>query len=53
MLILATNILSNMNQWFMQLAKLFNKTAEVCEGQQWDVDFETRVDVTIRNTLKD
>jgi geranylgeranyl diphosphate synthase type II len=27
MLILATNILSNMNQWFMQLAKLFNKTA--------------------------
>jgi geranylgeranyl diphosphate synthase type II len=30
---------------------LFSKTAlEVCEGQQWDVDFETRDDVTIPNT---
>jgi hypothetical protein len=30
------------------MAKLFSKTAlEVCEGQQWDVDFETRDDVTI------
>src|SRR6478609_4172265 len=28
---------------FRDLAKLFSKTAlEVCEGQQWDVDFETR-----------
>ena len=28
--------------------KLFNKTAlEVCEGQQYDMDFETRRDVTI------
>src|SRR5690606_12259346 len=26
---------------FSELAKLFSKTAlEVCEGQQWDVDFE-------------
>ncbi|WP_010177251.1 polyprenyl synthetase family protein [Aquimarina agarilytica] len=32
---------------FLQLAKLFSKTAlEVCEGQQYDVDFETRSDVT-------
>lgn len=31
---------------FRDLAKLFSKTAlEVCEGQQWDVDFETRDDV--------
>jgi len=38
---------------FMQLAKLFSKTAlEVCEGQQWDVDFETRDDVTIAEYLK-
>ncbi|NRS89705.1 geranylgeranyl diphosphate synthase type II [Flavobacterium sp. 7E] len=38
---------------FMQLAKLFSKTAlEVCEGQQWDVDFETRNDVTIEEYLK-
>jgi len=31
----------------LSLLKLFNKTAlEVCEGQQYDVDFETRTDVT-------
>ena len=35
------------------LFKLFNKTAiEVCEGQQYDVDFETRSDVTIPEYLK-
>lgn len=33
---------------FRKLAKLFSKTAlRVCEGQQMDVDFETRQDVTI------
>ena len=33
---------------FQKLAKLFSKTAlEVCDGQQLDVDFETREDVTI------
>ncbi len=38
---------------FRELAKLFSKTAlEVCEGQQWDVDFETRIDVTIPEYLK-
>ena len=38
---------------FSHLAKLFSKTAlEVCEGQQWDVDFETRNDVTIAEYLK-
>jgi len=38
---------------FRKLAKLFSKTAlEVCEGQQWDVDFETRTDVTIAEYLK-
>jgi geranylgeranyl diphosphate synthase type II len=42
-----------MSQLFLRLAKLFSKTAlEVCEGQQWDVDFETRDDVTIPNTSK-
>jgi len=36
------------NKTFRALAKLFSKTAlEVCEGQQYDVDFETRNDVTI------
>lgn len=38
---------------FRSLAKLFSKTAlEVCEGQQWDVDFEARKDVTIPEYLK-
>lgn len=38
---------------FRALAKLFSKTAlEVCEGQQYDVDFETRDDVTIPEYLK-
>ena len=38
---------------FQKLAKLFSKTAlEVCEGQQYDVDFETREDVTIAEYLK-
>ncbi len=38
---------------FRDLAKLFSKTAlEVCEGQQWDVDFEERNDVTIPEYLK-
>jgi len=38
---------------FRKLAKLFSKTAlEVCEGQQYDVDFETRDDVTIPEYLK-
>lgn len=38
---------------FRDLAKLFSKTAlEVCEGQQYDVDFETRDDVTIPEYLK-
>lgn len=38
---------------FQELAKLFSKTAlEVCEGQQWDVDFENREDVTIPEYLK-
>ena len=38
---------------FRDLAKLFSKTAlEVCEGQQWDVDFENREDVTLTEYLK-
>lgn len=38
---------------FRLLAKLFSKTAlEVCEGQQLDVDFETRDDVSVDEYLK-
>ena len=49
MLILAYKYFENYEPFvFQKLAKLFSKTAlEVCDGQQLDVDFETRNDVTI------
>jgi len=38
---------------FSDLAKLFSETAiKVCEGQQYDVDFEDRNDVTISEYIK-
>ena len=38
---------------FMDLARLFSKTAlEVCEGQQYDMDFETRAEVALDQYLK-
>ncbi|PHS60676.1 MAG: polyprenyl synthetase [Flavobacterium sp.] len=38
---------------FSELAKLFSKIAlKVCEGQQYDVDFETKIDVTIPDYIK-
>lgn len=38
---------------FHQLVNLFSQTAlEVCEGQQWDVDFEHRDNVTLPEYLK-
>ncbi|WP_111308444.1 polyprenyl synthetase family protein [Confluentibacter sediminis] len=54
MLIMAYQLFENYNaQTFQALAKLFSKTAiEVCEGQQYDVDFEIRNDVTIPEYLK-
>jgi geranylgeranyl diphosphate synthase type II len=54
MLIMAYQLFENYDaQTFQSLAKLFSKTAlEVCEGQQYDIDFETRTDVTIPEYLK-
>jgi geranylgeranyl diphosphate synthase, type II len=54
MLILAYQLFENYDSdVFQALAKLFSKTAlEVCEGQQYDIDFETRTDVTISEYLK-
>ena len=54
MLILAYQLFENYEaKTFQDLAKLFSKTAlEVCEGQQYDIDFETRNDVTIPEYLK-
>ncbi|GGI55996.1 polyprenyl synthetase family protein [Winogradskyella haliclonae] len=54
MLIMAYQLFENYKpETFQALAKLFSKTAtEVCEGQQYDVDFETRDDVSIPEYLK-
>ena len=54
MLILAYQYFENYSaDIFQKLAKLFSKTAlEVCDGQQLDVDFETRNDVTIEEYIK-
>lgn len=54
MLILAYQLFENYEpNIFRALAKLFSRTAlEVCEGQQNDIDFETRADVTIPEYLK-
>ena len=54
MLIMAYQLFENYEPHvFQSLAKLFSKTAlEVCEGQQYDIDFETRNDVTILEYLK-
>lgn len=54
MLIIAYRLFENYSpEVFQSLAKLFSKTAlEVCEGQQLDIDFETRNDVTIDEYLK-
>jgi geranylgeranyl diphosphate synthase type II len=54
MLILAYQYFENYRpELFLELAQLFSKTAlEVCEGQQYDIDFETRNDVTLSEYLK-
>jgi len=54
MLILAYQFFENYEPViFQELAKLFSKTAlEVCDGQQLDVDFETRNDVTIEEYIE-
>ena len=54
MLIMAYQLFENYNNTtFKALAELFSKTAlEVCEGQQYDIDFETRNDVNIDEYLK-
>jgi geranylgeranyl diphosphate synthase type II len=54
LLIMAYKLLENYDdKVFRNLARLFGETAiEVCEGQQYDVDFETRDDVTLPEYLK-
>ncbi|GGX24721.1 polyprenyl synthetase family protein [Aquimarina muelleri] len=54
MLINAYQLFENYeSETFRELATLFTKTAiEVCEGQQYDIDFETRDDVVISEYIK-
>jgi len=48
MSIYAYDHLANIKHHLPQVLQLFNKTGiEVCEGQQWDMDFESRNDVRI------
>lgn len=54
MLILSYKLLETYeNEQFKSLMTLFSETAlQVCEGQQYDVDFETRNDVSIDQYIK-
>lgn len=54
MLIEAYRLLEGVPQQYLpQLLRLFTKTAtEICEGQQYDVDFEQRDDVQISNYIE-
>lgn len=54
MLILAYQFFENYEpEIFKELAQLFSKTAlEVCEGQQMDINFETRKDVSVVEYIK-
>lgn len=54
MLIEAYHLLEDVPQQYLpQLLRLFTKTAtEICEGQQYDVDFEQRDDVQISDYIE-
>ena len=54
MLILANSLLESYEgEVYKKLMQLFNKTAlEVCEGQQYDMDFETRDLVSVDEYIK-
>jgi|TARA_B100000902_G_scaffold29169_1_gene35028 geranylgeranyl diphosphate synthase type II len=54
MLIMAYQLLENYdNSTYIQLNKLLNKTAkEVCEGQQMDIDFESKLNVSFEQYIK-
>ena len=54
MLIMAYKLLESYNsKYFKQLTTLFSNTAlEVCEGQQYDINFETWVDVSVQDYVK-
>lgn len=49
MLVLAYNLISDCDKKYLpKVLKTFSQTAlEICEGQQWDMDFESRNDVSV------
>lgn len=49
MLVLAYQLMGNCPEGYLKkVMDIFTQTAlEICEGQQWDVEFETRNDVTV------
>lgn len=49
MLVLAYQLMGNCSEKYLKrVMDIFTQTAlEICEGQQWDVEFETRNDVTV------
>lgn len=49
MLVLAYQLMGNCPEGYLKkVMDVFTQTAlEICEGQQWDVEFETRNDVTV------
>lgn len=50
MLTIATQYIARTRNW--QVIDLFNKTAiEIYEGQQWDMDYESRNDVTVEEYI--
>ena len=54
MLVQSYNLLMSVEDTYLrEVLNTFNKAAkEVCEGQQWDMDFENREDVSILEYLK-
>ena len=51
MLTIATQYIARTANW--QVMNLFNKTAiEIYEGQQWDMDYENRNDVTVEEYIE-
>ncbi len=54
MLVLSNQFLESYSgNQYKSLTKLFNKTAlQVCEGQQYDIDFETRTEISIDEYIK-
>jgi len=47
------HLLSTDSKQILKVLEIFTETSiKICEGQQWDMDFETRDDVTIEEYLK-